>query len=84
VISFKADITDVDETERVFKEIVKDLGEVDVLVNNAASLRRRPFSMDNVKDWWRVIEVNLKGVYPQFEVELTGRMYVLRLRFCRV
>jgi 3-oxoacyl-[acyl-carrier protein] reductase len=83
-ISFKVDITDVDETERVFKEIVKELGEVDVLVNNAASLRRRPFSMDNVEDWWRVVEINLKGVYSQFEVDLMGRMCPLRLKFCRV
>jgi NADP-dependent 3-hydroxy acid dehydrogenase YdfG len=61
VNSFKVNITDVEETERVFKVIAKYLGEVDVLVNNAASLRRRPFSMDHVKDWWRVIEINLKG-----------------------
>jgi NAD(P)-dependent dehydrogenase (short-subunit alcohol dehydrogenase family) len=61
-VSFKLDITDVPETAKVFKEIVKELGEVDILVNNAGMQRRRPFAMDNVEDWWRVVEVNLKGV----------------------
>lgn len=62
VHSFKLDITDVPETEKVFKEIVKQLGEVNILVNNAGMQRRRPFAMDKVEDWWRVVEVNLKGV----------------------
>src|SRR5271170_5332131 len=62
VISFQLDITDVPETEKVFKKIVEELGEVGVLVNNAGMQRRRPFSMENVADWWRVVEVNLKGV----------------------
>jgi hypothetical protein len=61
-IPWKVDFTDVPETERVFKEIVKELGVVDVLVNNAGMQRRRPFAMDTVEDWWRVVEVNLKGV----------------------
>jgi NADP-dependent 3-hydroxy acid dehydrogenase YdfG len=61
-ISLKLDITDVPETQKVFVEIVKELGEIDVLVNNAGMQRRRPFAMDNVEDWWRVVEVNLKGV----------------------
>ena len=60
--SWKVDLTDVPQTERVFKEIVKELGVVDVLVNNAAMQRRRPFAMDTVDQWWRVVEVNLKGV----------------------
>src|SRR5579859_3422251 len=53
--SWKVDITDEMETEKVFKEIVKEMGGVDILVNNAASQRRRPYAMDNVKDWWRVL-----------------------------
>jgi len=61
-VSFKVDITDVDATEEAFKEIVSQLGEVDILVNNAAMQRRRPFAMDTVQEWWRVVEVNLKGV----------------------
>jgi 2-dehydro-3-deoxy-D-gluconate 5-dehydrogenase len=60
--SYKIDITDVSETKRVFKEIVQELGEIDILVNNAGMQRRRPFDMDTVEDWWRVVEVNLKGV----------------------
>jgi len=61
-VSWKVDLTDIPETERVFKEIVQKLGVVDILVNNAAMQRRRPFAMDTVEDWWRVVEVNLKGV----------------------
>ena len=60
--SWKVDVTDERETKRVFEEIVREMGEVDVLVNNAATQRRRPYAMDNVVDWWRVVEINLKGV----------------------
>jgi NADP-dependent 3-hydroxy acid dehydrogenase YdfG len=60
--SWKVDVTNEKETKRVFEEIVREMGEVDVLVNNAATQRRRPYAMDNVVDWWRVVEINLKGV----------------------
>jgi 2-dehydro-3-deoxy-D-gluconate 5-dehydrogenase len=64
--SYKSDITNIGETEKVFTQIVKDLGEVDILVNNAAMQRRRPFSMETVENWWRVLEVNVKGVNHGF------------------
>jgi NAD(P)-dependent dehydrogenase (short-subunit alcohol dehydrogenase family) len=82
--SWKVDITDEKETERVFKEIVKELGEVDVLVNNAATQRRRPYAMDNVVDWWRVVEINFKGVSSSTEMDIDCSLCVLFNRFCRV
>src|SRR5579871_2419672 len=81
VLSFKVDITDVPETEKVFKEIVGGLGEIDILVNNAAMLRRRPFAMDNVEDWWRVVEVNLKGVRLLVDILAHDSPFARQLKF---
>jgi NAD(P)-dependent dehydrogenase (short-subunit alcohol dehydrogenase family) len=73
VIDFKVDLTDVPATEAVFKEIISQLGEVDILVNNAATQRRRPFAMDTVQDWWKVVEVNLKGVSRNDSVSMSSQ-----------
>ena len=87
--SWKVDITDEKETERVFGEIVAEMGQVDVLVNNAATQRRRPYAMDNVVDWWRVLEINLKGVtilitWICIWTSAHSSLCVLFSRFCRV
>lgn len=42
--------------------IEKKLGEIDVLVNNAGTNRRRPFHMMTFDQFWKVIEVNFKAV----------------------
>lgn len=45
----------------VFKEIVRDLGDVDVLVNNAGRFPGRPSSMLDFDQYWSCFEANIKG-----------------------
>ncbi|HEX2621228.1 MAG TPA: SDR family NAD(P)-dependent oxidoreductase, partial [Phototrophicaceae bacterium] len=47
VLGVQVDFTSEDEIRRLFKETVECFGTVDVLVNNAADLRRRNFFGEN-------------------------------------
>ncbi|KAH6999408.1 hypothetical protein EDB80DRAFT_883760 [Ilyonectria destructans] len=61
VFSYGCDITDVEACRGVFGRIAEDLGPVEILVNNAGKNFRRPSAMETFEQYWRGIEVNLKG-----------------------
>jgi short-subunit dehydrogenase len=58
-----ADLTDVDDIERVGKEILEELGRVDVLVNNAGRSIRRSvkYQYDRFHDFERTMNLNYFG-----------------------
>jgi NAD(P)-dependent dehydrogenase (short-subunit alcohol dehydrogenase family) len=57
-----ADITDAAAVAAAFTEIETQLGPVDLLVNNAGTVRPLgPFTDNTVTAWWRTLEVNLRG-----------------------
>lgn len=58
-VPLEADVCDIDSVERAIYE----LGEVNVLVNNAGILRTGPLIEHSVDDFRRVIDVNLNGVF---------------------
>jgi 3-oxoacyl-[acyl-carrier protein] reductase len=57
------DVSDFDETRHAVEEILKDLGAVDALVNNAGITADGLFIMMSRKDWKSVIDVTLAGFY---------------------
>src|SRR5271168_2250746 len=60
--AFTADVTDAVAVDNTFAEIEQLLGPVDLLVNNAGIAGPiGPFTQSGVGDWWRTIEVNLRG-----------------------
>lgn len=62
--AFVMDVTDSDEIKKVMIEIDADLGPVDLLVNNAGvgGGGMLPWEVD-ADDWWRTMEVNLRGPF---------------------
>jgi NAD(P)-dependent dehydrogenase (short-subunit alcohol dehydrogenase family) len=59
---FTVDVTDASRVRRTMDEIEAQLGSVDVLVNNAGRLGQiGPFAEADPDDWWRVLDVNLRG-----------------------
>jgi len=60
-IAVKMDVTDTASVQGGVAEIVKQLGPVDVLVNNAGWDKVEPFVKSQEETWDRVIAINLKG-----------------------
>lgn len=57
------DITDFGETAKIFEEIAKEQGRIDILINNAGITRDKLLLRMSEDDWDLVIKVNLKGAF---------------------
>ena len=60
---YKCNVASFEETKAIFKEIAKDFGKVQILVNNAGITRDDLLMFMKEKDFDDVIGVNLKGAY---------------------
>jgi NAD(P)-dependent dehydrogenase (short-subunit alcohol dehydrogenase family) len=73
--AFAADVTDRAAIEHIVQEAEHRLGAVDVLVNNAAvGEASGPVSETNPEDWWRDVEVNLRGPFLCAHAVLPGML----------
>jgi len=65
VLTFPADVRDVAKAEAAVAATVSSFGRLDILVANAAIIRRMDqlFASKDAKGWWDVLEVNLRGSY---------------------
>ncbi len=57
------DITDPATPERLVSEALAGLGALDIVVNNAGTIRRSPAAETPDADWLAVIDVNLSAVF---------------------
>ena len=62
-VAVQADVTDVDDCNRVVEQAVAELGRVDVLVNNAGMGTAVPATREDPEEFRRVIDINLNGSY---------------------
>lgn len=60
---YALDVTNSELVESVFKQINKDLGSLDVLINNAGITKDNLLMRMKESEWDAVINVNLKGTY---------------------
>src|SRR5437867_1262241 len=60
-LSVALDVTDPGSVAAAVERVQRDLGPVDVLVNNAGWDEARPFLETDEPFWDRVIEINFKG-----------------------
>lgn len=60
---FKADITDKLQMKNAVSECVKVYGRIDILINNAGTIRRAPLLEYKDEDWDAVMNINLNAVY---------------------
>lgn len=59
----KFNVSDAQEVKDAFQEIVKSLGRIDVLVNNAGITRDNLVAMMKATEWDQVLDTNLKGAF---------------------
>ncbi|KAJ8111003.1 hypothetical protein OPT61_g6295 [Boeremia exigua] len=63
IVAVPADITQETDVERLWQRASKELGIIDVLINNAGSLTQANIGRTPPSDWWHDFEVNVKGLY---------------------
>jgi acetoacetyl-CoA reductase len=61
--AYPCDVADYDSAQQCIAQIVKDLGQVDVLVNNAGITRDTTFKKMDKASWDAVIRTNLDSVF---------------------
>ena len=57
--AFCYDVADFENAENFVNEIEKNLGKIDVLINNAGIAIDKPFEEKTYKDWQKTLDVNL-------------------------
>ena len=62
-IAVKADVTSGEQIKEMIETCINRFGKLDILVNNAGIIQTVPVTEIDGKDWDRVMEVNLKGVF---------------------
>lgn len=60
---FMADVSKMDQVEKMMADVQKELGGLDVLVNNAGITQDRTLAKMTAEEWQRVIDINLTGVF---------------------
>ncbi|WP_038180812.1 gluconate 5-dehydrogenase [Vibrio rhizosphaerae] len=72
------DVTNKTEVEKAVRQIEQEIGEIDILINNAGIQRRHPFLEFPEKEWDDVINVNQKAVFLMMQA--VGKYMVKRQR----
>ena len=60
---FKADVSNERDVLALFAETIRAFGTVDILINNAGLQKDSPFHEMTLKEWERVIGINLTGQF---------------------
>ena len=63
VLTIKCDVSKEEEVEAMFNQIEETFGGIDILVNNASVCRDSLLLDKNIKEFKRVLDVNLIGTY---------------------
>jgi len=61
--TFHCDVSQEDQVEAMFEQMVKEFGTIDILVNNAGLQRDAPFDEMTLQQWSTVININLTGQF---------------------
>lgn len=62
-LALQVDVSQSDQVNTAFKEIISSFGSIDILVNNAGITRDNLAMRLKEEDWDQVIDTNLKGVF---------------------
>jgi glucose 1-dehydrogenase len=62
-IAVKANVSDPDQVQHMVERVLKELGRVDVLVNNAGVESSAPFLEITEESWDKMLNVDLKGAF---------------------
>ncbi|MDQ0271012.1 glucose 1-dehydrogenase [Cytobacillus purgationiresistens] len=73
-ISYEVDVTDYQSLSESFHNAVKEIGQLDLLFNNAGIVIQKPVIEATPDEWLKVIDVNLNGVY--YTAQIFGKYLI--------
>ena len=62
-LAFQVDVSNSQEVQKMVDSVMGQFGKIDILVNNAAIIRRGTIEDLSEENWDKVIDVNLKGTF---------------------
>jgi len=62
-VAVQADLTKMDELERLFSKTISVFGKLDILINNAGLMNNKPLLEVTEEDFDRAFDVNIKATY---------------------
>ncbi|KAM0815750.1 hypothetical protein AB5N19_01549 [Seiridium cardinale] len=87
VVAVVGDVCSEQDTDRLLETVESTLGPVDILICNAGINTFMPFHMTDPSEWWRQMEVNVKGpteltrkILPAMKVRNTGTIIFVSSR----
>lgn len=85
VAAFTADVTDRAAMAGVVDEVETRFGAIDILVNNAAVITPLGYDWEvDLDEWWRTMEINVRGPFLCTQLVLPGMMARRRGRIVNV
>ena len=62
-LAVRMDVTQPDQVRAMVGTVLEEFGTIDIVVNNAATLRIAPIESHRLDEWQRVMDTNVKGVF---------------------
>jgi len=59
----RADVTQPTQVQRLFKVVGREMGRLDILINNAGVFTYKPFVSTSLEDWRRNMDTNLTALF---------------------
>jgi len=63
ILTLAGDVRKENDVKRIVRQCVKNLGRIDVLINNAGIAAYKPIEETSEKEWDDIIDTNLKGPF---------------------
>lgn len=60
-LAVSVDVTQPDQVDAMVASALREFGRIDVLFNNAGITSPRTLEESSVEEWWKVVEVNVRG-----------------------